>query len=462
MTRTLDMVVPPTGEALDAARLVAWIVTPGQAFKAGDVLVEIETDKSIIEVPAHDDGIMLEHLVAVDGIVNADTVIARVEMEGEVPPGSGTSAAQTPSVAASAGGASVATHLPPAAHATSQPAPQSVSQSTHPTHSAQPGARKFATPAARRVAAERGIALDALQGTGPNGRVTVADVGEGSHRAGAMGAEGMRARGPAGDKREGWAATRHGDVRYSVWEGSGPGSQTAVLIHGMFGDRDAWASLAHALNRGGLRVLAMDLPCHGATRSQAARFEQVVDAVADTVASQCAGPLTLIGHSFGAAVAARAASRPGMDVSALILIAPVGLGTEIDQGFLTGMTHAATNEAVQRELQKLTVTGMTPSGNFIDALRQSTQARREPLIELCREVGWNGVQQLNIVPDLANLSSRCTLIHGRRDAVIPWRHALNAPPRTALHLLPDAGHMPQWEAGKLVADIVLDALAAAR
>ncbi|WP_334159667.1 biotin/lipoyl-containing protein, partial [Achromobacter insolitus] len=85
MTRTLDMVVPPTGEALDAARLVAWIVAPGQAFKTGDVLVEIETDKSIIEVPAHDDGIMVEHLVAVDGIVNADTVIARIQMEGEAP-----------------------------------------------------------------------------------------------------------------------------------------------------------------------------------------------------------------------------------------------------------------------------------------------------------------------------------------------------------------------------------------
>ncbi len=97
MTRMLDMVVPPTGEALDAARLVAWIVTPGQAFKAGDVLVEIETDKSIIEVPAHNDGVMVEHLVAVDGIVNADTVIARIQMEGEAAP------AQAPRAAAAAG-----------------------------------------------------------------------------------------------------------------------------------------------------------------------------------------------------------------------------------------------------------------------------------------------------------------------------------------------------------------------
>lgn len=444
MTRTLDMVVPPTGESLDAARLVAWIVAPGQAFKTGDVLVEIETDKSIIEVPAHDDGIMVEHLVAVDGIVNADTVIARVQMEGEAAPAAsaaGVPAQPTAATPAAAAAAPAAARAPAASPSLVRPL-------------AQPsGERKFATPAARRVAAERGIALDAVAGTGPNGRVTVADVG----LASGHGQEGMLARGAPGAKREAWAATRHGDIRFTVWEGSRPDSQTAVLIHGMFGDRDAWASLAHALSRAGLRVLAMDLPCHGATRSQATRFEHIVDAVADTVASQCIGSVNLIGHSFGAAVAARAASRPGMAVDSLVLIAPVGLGTEIDQSFLTGMTHAGTNEAAQRELKKLTVSGMTPSGNFIDALRQSTQARREPLIELCREVGWNGVQQLSIAADLASLQCRCTLIHGRRDAVIPWRHALNAPARTALHLLPDAGHMPQWEAGKLVADIVLEA-----
>lgn len=448
MTRTLDMVVPPTGEALDAARLVAWIVAPGQAFKTGDVLVEIETDKSIIEVPAHDDGIMVEHLVAVDGIVNADTVIARIQMEGEAPLKS-----QPQSASASPSG----TQVPPASPTPAPAAAQPV-RPVQPAHALPSGVRKFSTPAARRVAAERGIALDGVEGSGPNGRVTVADLGQ----AGTSGQDRMQLRGAQGDKREGWATTPHGDVRFTVWEASSPDSQTAVLIHGMFGDRDAWASLAHALSRAGLRVLAMDLPCHGATRSQATRFEQVVDAVVDTVTSQCGGPVTLIGHSFGAAVAARAASRPGMAVDGLILIAPVGLGTEINQSFLTGMAYAGTNEAAQRELQKLTVSGMTPSGNFIDALRQSTQARREPLIELCREASWDGVQQLSIVEDLNHLACRCTLIHGRRDAVIPWRHALNAPPRTALHLLPDAGHMPQWEAAKLVADIVLDALAAAR
>ncbi|WP_081955010.1 alpha/beta fold hydrolase [Achromobacter sp. RTa] len=432
MTRMLDMVVPPTGEALDAARLVAWIVPPGQAFKSGDVLVEIETDKSIIEVPAHEDGVMVEHVVAVDGIVNADTVIARIRVEGEAPAQESKAAPPT----ASAGRAEAA------------PAPASRPPQAAPA--APAGERKFATPAARRVAAERGIALDAVQGSGPNGRVTVSDIGQ---------ARPLARDGGQANVREAWAATRHGDVRLSLWEAEArPGGPTAVLVHGMFGDRDTWASLAHALSRAGLRVLAMDLPCHGQTRSQATGFEDVVDTVADAIASHCAGPVTLVGHSFGAAVAARVASRPGVGVEALVLIAPLGLGTEIDQSFLTGMTHASTNEAVQRELAKLTVSGMTPSAAFIDALRQGTQARREALVELCRSAGWNGVQQLHIGPDLVGAPCRCTIIHGRRDTIIPWRHALNAPPRTALHLLPDAGHMPQWEAGKLVADIVLESM----
>jgi pyruvate dehydrogenase E2 component (dihydrolipoamide acetyltransferase) len=430
------MVVPPTGEALDGARLVAWIVPPGQAFKAGDVLVEIETDKSIIEVPAHEGGIMVEHVVAVDGVVNADTVIARIQVEGEAPPAE----RQAPPPPASAG--------PAEAPRTPAARPQQAARA------APPGTRKFATPAARRVAAERGIALDAVQGSGPNGRVTVADIGPARPQARDGGQAALR---------EAWAATRHGDVRLSLWEGGvRQDGQTVVLVHGMFGDRDTWASLAHALSRAGLRVLAMDLPCHGQTRSQATRFEDVVDTVADAIGSHCGGPVTLVGHSFGAAVAARAVSRPGIGAEGLVLIAPLGLGTEIDQSFLTGMTHASTNEAAQRELAKLTVSGMTPSAAFIDALRQGTQARREALVELCRSAGWNGVQQVHIGPDLENAPCRCTIIHGRRDAIIPWRHALNAPPRTALHLLPDAGHMPQWEAGKLVADIVLEAMPARR
>ena len=83
MTSIIDMVVPPTGEAIESARLVRWIILPGQVFKTGDVLLEIETDKSIIEIPALEDGVMIEHLVNADGLLNADTPIARIQVAGE-------------------------------------------------------------------------------------------------------------------------------------------------------------------------------------------------------------------------------------------------------------------------------------------------------------------------------------------------------------------------------------------
>src|ERR1019366_9997930 len=83
MANVIEIVVPPMGEPIDSARLVSWAVLPGQAFRTDDILLEIETDKSIIEVPAQEDGLMLEHLVSVDGLLNSDTPIARVQIEGE-------------------------------------------------------------------------------------------------------------------------------------------------------------------------------------------------------------------------------------------------------------------------------------------------------------------------------------------------------------------------------------------
>src|SRR5690606_19239886 len=58
------LTLPPTGEVADAARVVSWLVQPGQAYAAGQVLFELETDKPIIEIAAEEDGVLLEHCVA--------------------------------------------------------------------------------------------------------------------------------------------------------------------------------------------------------------------------------------------------------------------------------------------------------------------------------------------------------------------------------------------------------------
>ena len=440
MSVTIDMVVPPMGEAIDAARLVAWIVQPGAAFAVGDILVEIETDKSVIEVPAHESGVMIEHLIAVDGVINADTVIARIEVE---------SASQPEAPMAHV----VAVQAPAVVEAQSV-APAVVAARSVQSNAVQ-GTRQFVTPAARQLALAQNIAVDAIVGSGPEGRVTLADIQAAPSQAAVAMSGRVLARAAAQTgKHEDWVSTRHGDVRVTTWEPAEEARGTFFLVHGMFGDRDTWAALAHTLSHAGMRVVAPDLPCHGATKSVVTRFEDIVDTVAEVIAATCAAPVTLVGHSFGGAVAARVMSRSSVAVRQLFMIAPVGLGTEIAQDFLNGMANAGTNEALERELQKLTAQGIVPSAAFIDGLRRNLETRQDSVLQLCVSVGRQGVQQLNIKPDLANAACSCTLIHGKLDAIIPWQHALNAPAQVALHIVPDSGHMPQWESGKLVAAIL--------
>ena len=451
MTSIIDMVVPPTGEAIDSARLVRWIILPGQVFKTGDVLLEIETDKSIIEIPALEDGVMIEHLVNADGLLNADTPIARIQVDGEPCSQGRDEESKRPAVKEERGspGSSGAT-------AAGKDVPSGRdSVSTGMSHE-----RKFISPAARRLAGEHGIAIDTIGGTGPNKRVTQADllrVLPPSVRSEAVDA-GMAASSRTGT-HESIVSTAHGEISINLWEsGTRRSGPTVVLIHGIFGDSNTWASTAQAINRAGLRVLAMDLPCHGKTKSEITGFAEIVESVSEVITKQCEGPLVLIGHSFGGAIAARVARKPNFNVESLILIAPVGMGTEIDQSFLNGMTYAESNEAMLRELTKLTAAQITPSIAYINELRRGLEVRRDRMIDVCRQVSRNGVQQLYAVPDLVGLQCPTVVIQGRRDEIVPWQHVLNIPARVAIHLLPDAGHMPQWEATTLTTEIILDTI----
>jgi len=230
-------------------------------------------------------------------------------------------------------------------------------------------------------------------------------------------------------------------------------------VHGLFGDRNTWTGTADVLVRSGLSVVTIDLPCHGRSRSDATSFRDIVECTAEAVSKTCSGGMVLVGHSFGGAVTARVARKPTLLVDALVLIAPVGIGSQIEQSFLDSVIYADSDEAMLRALRKLTVSGMTPSIGYVQDLRQSITDRRERIAKLSRDVSWNGVQQLDVVPDLAASEHPTVIIQGRRDAIIPWEHVLNAPAKVALHLLPDAGHMPQWEATTLTTAIILDAIA---
>lgn len=447
MTYRQKFIVPKLGGPFDSARIVSWHKAPGEAFRRDDILLELETDKSVIEIPAPEDGKVVAHLVDVDGTFESDMPVAELELEGLAPE----SETDLPEAQPAPEPGSEPEQAPSGSRAAAAPdIPRKQEGAT-----GAAGERVLATPAARTAARQAGLDLARVPGTGPGGRITKADVLSTTGQSPDGPAYSRAGEHPVG-RSESYVSTRHGDMHIVRWMPDGAlVHRTIVLIHGIFGDTETWSGLASNLRQDGAEVIAIDLPCHGKSDITKPDLADVVDCLAEVVESVCPAPHVLVGHSFGGALAARiAAFSPRLAVQSLVLIAPVGLGTEIQQAFLDGVLHASTNEALARELRKLTASRTSLSGNYLDALRAAIEAHHSPLEALCAQFSRHGTQQINIADDLKTVGCPVTIIQGRQDQIIPWTHALNAPDGARLYLPELAGHMPQWDCGKLVEAIL--------
>lgn len=232
-----------------------------------------------------------------------------------------------------------------------------------------------------------------------------------------------------------------------------------LLVHGMFGSSDVWAATALNLARSGLEVLSFDLPGHGGSTAWADSPDAVVRAFLHVLQQGWADrPLLLVGHSFGTLVATRllaALQAAGQAVHGLVLLSPLGLGAEVNRPFLLDVIEARDDAALARALDHLTVRKYRSSPAYLSVLRQRLLASRDQLyVFVDATVDITGQQTVSLIEPLAAATVPVTLVHGQKDAIFPWQHALAAPPQVALHLPPAVGHMPHWEASTLV-DAVL-------
>lgn len=317
------LLMPRLGETMEEGTVVRWLVAPGAAYGRGDALLEIETDKTVAEVPALSDGRMIEHLAAEGARLSVGSPIAMVEGEVEDAPDR-----PAPAIAPEAAETPSAGEGPPAVS----------------------GARPRATPVARRLARRSGLTLDGIPGTGRRGRIEAGDV-----RAAA-------GRGP-GPTANGIAFDAFGPEQ----------GETILLLHGFAGDRHAWAAVAAILARAGARVVAPDLPSHGATTLAATDIGAVVEAMAGFAAT-LPGRMHLVGHSYGAVVATAVAMRLEGRVARLTLVTPAGCGREISGAFVSGMAAARTTGEVAHLLRLLGPKG----GAISDAALAAMAAEAAP------------------------------------------------------------------------------------
>jgi pyruvate dehydrogenase E2 component (dihydrolipoamide acetyltransferase) len=148
--------LPDLGEGLTEGEIARWLVAEGQEIAEDDPLVEVQTDKTTVEIPSPAGGKVARILVAEGDVVPVGTVLVVIGEDGAAP-------------------------APEEEQTRAEPAP-----SAEPRR--EPAAKVRATPLIRRLAQELGVELDSVQGTGPQGRITEEDV----RNAGAGEAEGRR------------------------------------------------------------------------------------------------------------------------------------------------------------------------------------------------------------------------------------------------------------------------------
>ncbi len=143
-----DVVVPQLSESVSEATLLTWKKKPGEAVTADEILIEVETDKVVLEVPAPASGVFTEIVRADGSMVVSGEVIARIDTAGKA----------------------AAVTAPPANTAAAAPAPVAAPVA------ASAGSAGVASPAAAKILAEKGVAASNVSGSGRDGRITKGDA----------------------------------------------------------------------------------------------------------------------------------------------------------------------------------------------------------------------------------------------------------------------------------------------
>ena len=146
-----DVVVPQLSESVSEATLLTWKKKPGEAVQADEILIEVETDKVVLEVPAPASGILSEIVKGDGSLVTSGEILARIDTDGK--------AAAAPAAAAAA---------PVSASAPAAAAPVAAVASA--------SAAGIASPAASKILADKGVSAASVAGTGRDGRITKGDA----------------------------------------------------------------------------------------------------------------------------------------------------------------------------------------------------------------------------------------------------------------------------------------------
>ena len=421
----IEVIMPRVDMDMTEGKIALWHVKNGDAVTKGQVIFEIETDKATMEVDAPVAGIIDGIQGALGESVLVGTNLGWILARGESLVAQKSDTAETAASQAESVGELVAL----------EPMPTISPEKLQDTATFDRSSLR-ATPLARSLAHSKGVDLLSIAGSGPNGRVQGADISQATVATLAHG------KAPA--------------ALYLNWIVKAPGVPL-VLLHGFGADQGGWRNIASQIK--GVSIIGIDLPNHGKSKTSAIHcLDDVAAAVVARLDQEGVHAFHLLGHSLGGATAMAMIAMVSDRLKSLTLLAPAGLGADINGGFIDGLCSAKSEASLRPWLAELFHDESLLTSSFVaTAFKQlESPQKREGLRSMAQALMPDGTQATSKRNELNRLSVPTKIIWGANDKIIPIKHAQGLPGRVALHVLKNVGHLSHIEAGDLVATLLME------
>jgi pyruvate dehydrogenase E2 component (dihydrolipoamide acetyltransferase) len=209
-------------------------------------------------------------------------------------------------------------------------------------------------------------------------------------------------------------------------------------------------------------TVALDLPGHGGSAKEVGSGDAValISAVTDFMSAAEIARAHVVGHSLGGALALGLARAVPARVASLTLIAPAGLGPDINMAFIEGFIRASKRRDAKEALELLVADRGAVSRSMIDEVLKYKRLDGVPaaLHAIAAAAFPDGHQHAALRDALAAANVPRQVIWGRADRIIPAAHAEGLPAGVHVHLLDGAGHLPHMEksgeVNRLMAELV--------
>jgi pyruvate dehydrogenase E2 component (dihydrolipoamide acetyltransferase) len=229
----------------------------------------------------------------------------------------------------------------------------------------------------------------------------------------------------------------------------GEGEETVVFLHGFGGDALNWQ---FAMERAAIdeAMVAIDMPGHGESTKNVGDGSPAILAaeVRELLDQRGLDRIHLVGHSLGGLIAVLLAAEGRERVASLTLVAPAGLGDEINSDFLTAFATATTRRDLKAAMGNLFADQRQVSRRLVEeTLRyKRLEGVPEALAALAAQLAESGRQKVQVAELLGSLTVPVLVVWGSEDQVIPAAHAAAAPPSARVEILDGIGHSPHVEA----------------